>query len=78
MSERARWELEPGDAIADGRSALKRLGGGNRYEVYLAWDERLFSLVVAKLLRPDHVEDSRALREAERGGRDPRRVWRTP
>lgn len=63
MSERARWELEPGDAIADARSALKRLGGGNRYEVYLAWDEHLFSLVVAKLLRPDHVDDSRALRE---------------
>jgi serine/threonine protein kinase len=31
------------------------LGGGHRYEAWLAWDERLRSLVVAKLLRPDQA-----------------------
>ena len=29
-----------------GRSAIKRLGGGLRYEAYLAWDDHLRSLVV--------------------------------
>ncbi|HET8542282.1 MAG TPA: serine/threonine-protein kinase [Anaeromyxobacter sp.] len=61
-----RWELEDGEPIVDGRLALKRLGGGSRYEVFLAWDERLFALVVAKLLRPHVVEDARALRELRR------------
>ncbi len=45
---------------------VKRLGGGTRYEVYLAWDERLCALVVAKVLRPDQTEDARALQELER------------
>src|SRR5215211_8541218 len=34
-----------------------------RYEVYLVWDEYLFSLAVAKVLRPDLVSDERAVRE---------------
>jgi eukaryotic-like serine/threonine-protein kinase len=63
LSERARWEFEAGASIEAGRTVLQRLGGGSRYEVYLVWDEHLFSLVVAKLLRPDLVEDERALRE---------------
>jgi serine/threonine protein kinase len=63
MSKHASWELAEGDAIAPQRYALKALGGGNRYEVYLAWDERLYSLAVAKLLRPDQAEDEKALRE---------------
>ncbi len=62
----ARWNLEPGTSIADGRWVVKRLGGGSRYEVYLVWDERLFALMVAKILRPDHVEDARALGELRR------------
>ncbi|MGH3372587.1 MAG: protein kinase domain-containing protein [Nocardioidaceae bacterium] len=45
---------------------MKRLGGGTRYEVYLVWDERLFALTVAKILRPDQTEDERALRELRR------------
>ena len=61
-----RWELAEGTPIVPGRVALARLGGGSRYEVYLAWDERLFALVVAKLLRPHLVEDGRALRELAR------------
>ena len=36
----ASWELAEGDEIAPGRSVLKLLGGGRRYEAYLVWDER--------------------------------------
>ncbi len=45
---------------------LNRIGGGSRYEVYLVWDARLYSLTVAKLLRPDRREDEHALRELRR------------
>lgn len=45
---------------------MKRIGGGTRYEVYLAWDERLHSLVVAKVLRPHAIEEPRALDELSR------------
>ena len=63
MTKYASWELEEGAEIAPGRFALKPLGGGNRYEVFLAWDETLHSLAVAKLLRPDQASDERALRD---------------
>jgi eukaryotic-like serine/threonine-protein kinase len=58
---RATWQLSEGDEIVAGRSALELLGGGRRYEAYLAWDEHLHSPVVAKLLRPDQAGDERAL-----------------
>lgn len=51
------WRLAEGDAIVPGRRALRLLGGGRRHEAYLAWDERLHAVVVAKLLRPQHVAD---------------------
>jgi eukaryotic-like serine/threonine-protein kinase len=65
MGERqhSSWELVEGAQIAPGRSVLKQLGGGNRYEVMLVWDDRLFAITVAKVLRPDYAEDERALRE---------------
>ena len=56
------WELAEGDAIAAGRSAVRLLGGGERYETYLAWDEHLFSLVVVKIVRPHLVDDAHSLR----------------
>jgi len=59
--EHARWNLDEATPIAPERDALKRLGGGTWYELYLAWDARLCSLVVAKLLRPDQLHDARAL-----------------
>ena len=43
-----------------GRLALSLLGGGDRYEAYVAWDERLHILVVAKILRRHLVDDPRA------------------
>ena len=60
--EESRWGFEQGDEIAPGRSAIKLLGGGYRYEAYLAWSERLRSLVVTKVVRPGLVEDERTLR----------------
>jgi eukaryotic-like serine/threonine-protein kinase len=61
--EKSTWEFEEGDEIAPGRAILKGIGGGNRYEVYLVWDEGLFAICVAKILRPDQVDDERALRD---------------
>lgn len=59
---RSVWNLSEGDEIVPGRSAVRVLGGGERYETYLAWDDRLFSLVVAKLVRPGLVDDEHSLR----------------
>src|SRR5918995_3681772 len=66
MSERASWELAEGDEIAQGRSVLRLLGGGRRYEAYLVWDERLFAPMVAKVVRPDQAEQESALRALRR------------
>jgi serine/threonine protein kinase len=57
------WQLSEGDDLVPGCQALRLLGGGRRYEAYLAWDEHLHALVVAKLLRPDQVDDARALEQ---------------
>ena len=66
MSDKQSWNLTEGDEIAPGRTVLDVLGGGHRYEVYLVWDERLFSVMVAKLLRPDRAESESALRGLRR------------
>jgi eukaryotic-like serine/threonine-protein kinase len=55
------WGFDEGHEIAPGRTVLKPLGGGNRYEVYLVWDEHLFAVMVAKVVRPDLVDDEGAL-----------------
>ena len=65
-SDKESWEFPEGHEIAPGRTTLKAIGGGNRYEVYLVWDERLFSVMVAKILRPDLVEEEYALRGLRR------------
>jgi serine/threonine-protein kinase len=68
-----RWGLEEGDEIVAGRHALRRLGGGHRYEAYLAFDDHLHAIVVAKLVRPHLVLDEHTLAglrsEAEMLGR---------
>ena len=66
VSEKASWELSEGEEIAQGRSVLELLGGGNRYEAYLVWDEHLLSPMVAKVIRPDQVENQAALRGLRR------------
>jgi eukaryotic-like serine/threonine-protein kinase len=63
VSERASWDFAEGEEIHPGRAVLKTIGGGNRYEVCLVWDERLYALGVAKLLRPDQARDEKALRD---------------
>ena len=66
QDEPAGWNLQEGAAIAEGRSVLKRLGGGSAYEVYLVWDDRLLTLMVAKILRPDRLEDEHSWRDFRR------------
>lgn len=56
------WGLAEGDEIVPGRSAVRLLGGGQRYETYLAWDGRLHALVVVKLVRPNLIDDAHSLR----------------
>jgi serine/threonine protein kinase len=57
----ATWGFQEGDVICEGRFALRLLGGGTRYEAYLAHDERLLSLVVVKILRPARASDPASL-----------------
>ena len=57
------WGFEEGHELATGRTILKPIGGGTHYEVYLVWDEVLFAICVAKTLRPELVDDERALRD---------------
>jgi len=61
VGDYASWGFDEGAEIHPGRVAVKPLGGGNRYEVLLVWDDSLFALGVAKLLRPDQAEDPKAL-----------------
>ena len=65
MSEYASWEFNEGEEIHPGRAVLKTIGGGNRYEVCLVWDEGLFALAVAKVLRPDQASEEKALRDLD-------------
>lgn len=60
---RSTWGFDEGEEIAPGRSVVLLLGGGRSHEAYLAWDDRLFSLVVAKILRPHLVDDRGARRQ---------------
>lgn len=66
MAEHASWNFEEGDELAPGRIVLRTIGGGNQYEVCLVWDERLYALAVAKVLRPDRVAEEKSLRDLGR------------
>ena len=55
------WSFAERAEIVPGRHAVRLLGGGVRYEAYLAWDDRRRALVVVKLLRPDRTDDPGAL-----------------
>jgi len=63
---RPTWGFDEGDAIAPGRTVLRQLGGGRRYEVFLVWDDHRLAVLVAKVLRPDQAGDAVALRELQR------------
>jgi serine/threonine protein kinase len=66
VNEKTSWTLREGDEIVPGRVATRLLGGGKRYEAYLAWDDAMHTLVVAKLVRPGLV-DSSSTRQALAG-----------
>lgn len=51
------WLVGAGDELVPGIRAERKLGGGERYEAYLGWHERLFAPVVVKVVRPDLVGD---------------------
>ncbi len=50
------WKFAEGDEIVPGRHAVRLLGGGHRYEAYLAWDDDLRTPVALKIVRPDLVD----------------------
>ena len=52
---RPTWGLQEGDEIAPGRTVLRRIGGGRRYEALLVWDDHRLAVLVAKVLRPDQA-----------------------
>lgn len=55
------WNFQEGDAIAPGLRALRLLGGGTRYEAYVAQSARLRALVVVKVVRPGLADDPATL-----------------
>ena len=70
--ERTSWGLREGDEIVPGRVATRLLGGGKRYEAYLAWDDAMHTLVVVKLVRPGLVDTEHVLPRARGRGRGAR------
>jgi serine/threonine-protein kinase len=65
VNEKSAWGFREGDEIVPGRYATKLLGGGRRYEAYLAWDDELHTLVVVKIVRPALVESEGVRRGIE-------------
>jgi len=64
--ERPTWSFAEGDEIAPGRTVLRQIGGGRRYEVFLVWDDHRLAVLVAKVLRPDQASDPAGLRDLGR------------
>jgi serine/threonine protein kinase len=60
---RPTWGLQEGDEIAPGRTVLRRISGGRRYETMLVWDEHRLAVLVAKVLRPDEACSPAAVRD---------------
>ena len=65
---RAAWEFASGDEIVPGRTMQALLGGGERFEAYVAWNHRLMTPTVIKILRPNVVGDERARRSMAKEG----------
>ncbi len=68
-ADKLSWNFAEGDEIVPGRYAVHLLGGGTRAEAWVAWDARLHTLVVAKLLRPDHVANEASVAALAREAR---------
>lgn len=52
------WGLAGGDLIAPGLTAVTSVGGGEVFEAWLAFDERLYAPVIVKVMRPGHADDA--------------------
>jgi serine/threonine protein kinase len=63
---RPTWGFAEGDELTPGRTVLRRIGGGRRYEAMLVWDDHRLAVLVAKVLRPDHATDPTALDDLRR------------
>jgi eukaryotic-like serine/threonine-protein kinase len=63
------WNFDEGDEIVPGRYAVRLLGGGHRFEAYIAWDDALLALVVVKILRPHEAASPVARGALEREAR---------
>lgn len=63
------WDFAPNHELNAELVVIRQLGGGDRYEVFEAWDRGLSRSVVAKILRPHKVLEERSRsalkREAE-------------
>jgi serine/threonine protein kinase len=69
MDSKDSWRFAEGDEIAGSRTAVRLLGGGRRYEAYLAWDDDLYALVAVKIVRPSLLRDPFALAALAREAR---------
>jgi serine/threonine protein kinase len=65
-SDERTWARQPGDQVVPGCTAQALLGGGRSFEAYLAFDERLHTPVVVKVVRPHLVADPGTLRGLRR------------
>ena len=62
------WLFGSGDEIVPGRTMQSLLGGGARYEAYVAWNHRLMTPTVIKILRPEVVADERSRQSMAKEG----------
>jgi serine/threonine protein kinase len=60
------WRFVEGDDLTPARTILRSLGGGIRFEAYVAWDDHLHAPIVVKVLRPHLVGERRAQRALAR------------
>jgi eukaryotic-like serine/threonine-protein kinase len=57
------WDFDEGAEIGHGRTVVRMLGGGKRFEVFLVWDDALYALAVAKVVRPHLAAEAGVLRD---------------
>ena len=67
-NQKSTWSFGVGDEIVPGRTMQTLLGGGERFEAYVAWNHRLMTPTVIKILRPGYVDNERARRSVAREG----------
>jgi serine/threonine protein kinase len=65
-TQRDSWGFAEGDQITPELTAFRRLGGGEAYDAYLAFDDITYGPVVVKVVRPGQVDDESTLRGLRR------------